>query len=468
MPQQISLRLIIFWLITQNLAYETALAFSNDSGQPIHIEADRGELDNRKQVAIYYGNVHLTQDNLRIDSDTLTIFYTPEKKIKKAIAEGQPAWYRQQSNDDSEDMRAKALKIEYHADNATIYLFQKAHVWQGTNEFTGDRIVYDTEHRIVRGQGSKAGSGRVHVTIRPDEVEPSPNNSNSTPKNSDSTPSLAAPPKNQVADNQQLKSGEDQGRTTDWLALYDSANIKSNQIILLQPRTQVTIINRKDEWLHITTLIKGELLEGWVEKKFIRLPESNTDSISSSPIPIESSKNQVVKNQKSESRQAQNRTTDWLNLYASTDIKSNKVARLQPQTQVTIIDRKDEWLYITALVEGELLEGWAEKKFIQLPETSMNSTHPSPIPIESSKNQIVKNQKIEIGQDRGRTADWLSLYASANIKSNKVALLQPHTQITIIDRKGAWIYLTALVEGELLEGWAEGRFIQLLESSQPK
>jgi lipopolysaccharide export system protein LptA len=284
MSRQISLKLITFWLITVNLSYGTALALSNDSEQPIHIEADRGELDNRKQVAVYRGNVHLTQGTLRIDSDTLTIFYTPEKKLKKIIAEGQPAWYRQHPDDNSEDMRAKALRMEYHANNATIYLFQKAHVWQGANEFTGDRIEYDTEHRIVRGEGSKAGVGRVHVTIRPDDNTPPPNNS--TPESSasalDSTlgspPPASSPirtPRDQVVDNQRLENGQAHGRTTTWLNLRTGPNTDHSKAALLPPRTQVAILGRHGEWLHIAALVKGESLEGWVQANFIRL--SNPD-----------------------------------------------------------------------------------------------------------------------------------------------------------------------------------------------
>jgi lipopolysaccharide export system protein LptA len=271
MHRQISLKLMAFWLITLSLSYGTALALSNDSEQPIHIEADRGELDNRKQVAVYRGNVHLTQGTLRIDSDILTIFYTPEKKLKKIIAEGQPAWYQQHSNDNSEDMRAKALRMEYHANNATIYLFQKAHVWQGTNEFTGDHIEYDTEHRIVRGQGSKAGAGRVHVTIRPDGNNPPPNNS--TPESPAPTSSSIEPPKDQTADNQRLENGRAHGRTTTWLNLRTGPSSDSSKAALLPPRTQVAILGQHGEWFHIAVLVKGELLEGWVQTNFIRLPD---------------------------------------------------------------------------------------------------------------------------------------------------------------------------------------------------
>jgi lipopolysaccharide export system protein LptA len=273
MSRHRSLKLTVFWLIIGSLNSEIALALSNDSEQPIHIEADRGELDDRKQVAIYRGNVHFTQGTLRIDSDILTIFYTPEKKLEKIIAEGQPAWYRQRPDNDSEDMRAKALRMEYHANNATIYLFQKAHVWQGVNEFTGDRIEYDTEQHIVRGEGSKAGAGRVHVTIHPDNNRSSADDS--TPENSAPASSLIEspdiePPEDDAIDNQKLDHERVHGRTTTWLNLRTAPNTDNSRAALLPPRTQVAILERQGEWLHIAALIKGESVEGWVHANFVR------------------------------------------------------------------------------------------------------------------------------------------------------------------------------------------------------
>lgn len=278
MSRRIGIKLSIFWLLIGVLHYGAALALSTDSEQPIHIEADRGELDNNKQVAIYRGNVHLIQGTLHIDSDVLTIFYTPDKKLKKVIATGQPVWYRQRPNSSDEDIRARALKMEYHADNSTIYLFQQAHVWQGVNEFTGDRIEYDTAHHIVRGQGSKTGVGRVHVTIHPNDKETPVNNpipenpaDNTTSENPVHTPSPIKSAGDPRINDQKPTYGGVHGRTTTWLNLRTGPGSDQSKVTLLPPRAQVAILGRQDEWLHIATLVKGESVEGWVHADFIRL-----------------------------------------------------------------------------------------------------------------------------------------------------------------------------------------------------
>ncbi|ADJ27267.1 lipopolysaccharide transport periplasmic protein LptA [Nitrosococcus watsonii] len=265
---RLSLKLTAAWFIIGSLSIETALALSSDSEQPIHIEADRGELDDREQVAVYSGNVHLTQGTLRIDSDTLTIYYTLDKKLEKAVAEGQPAWYRQRPDNSKEDIRAKALRMEYHADTTTIHLLQKAHIWQGTNEFTGDRIVYNTERDIVRGEGSETGVGRIHVTIHP--ADDGPPTSESTPENTTPTPLS----ENEKNDRQPFTDG----RTTTWLKLRTGPGTEYPKVALLPPRTQVAILGRQDKWLHIAILIKGESVEGWSHIDFIRLPVEREDN----------------------------------------------------------------------------------------------------------------------------------------------------------------------------------------------
>lgn len=273
MGRRISLQLAVLWLMIGGLNYQAALALSTDSEQPIHIEADQAELDNRKQVAIYHGNVHLTQGTLRIDADTLTIYYTPEKELEKAIAEGQPAWYRQRPDNSNEDVRARALRMEYHADTNTVYLFQKAHVWQGANEFTGDRIEYDIKHDIVRGEGSEAGTGRVHVIIRPGVNDARPDQA--APENAAS--SLGAPPAEQTAGNEGDYQAQAHGRTTTWLNLRTGPGTDYNKAGLIPPRIQVAILERQGDWLRITLLMKGERMEGWAHANYIRLQDMQKD-----------------------------------------------------------------------------------------------------------------------------------------------------------------------------------------------
>lgn len=150
-----------------------AFALTADKNQPVNVEADSVQIDDKKGVSIYKGNVVITQGSLRLDADTVTI-YNPNKGLDKIVAEGGPAHFKQRPDNKDEDTRAQAARIEYHAADEKILLLNNAHIWQDKNEFSGDKIEYDTKQNLVSASKSATGSGRVQVTIQPKTTEPAP------------------------------------------------------------------------------------------------------------------------------------------------------------------------------------------------------------------------------------------------------------------------------------------------------
>src|SRR5690554_7907613 len=62
-----------------------ASALPSDSEQPIHIQADTAELDDKKGTAIYRGDVVITQGTLKITGHTVTLV---QGKDRKSVVEG--------------------------------------------------------------------------------------------------------------------------------------------------------------------------------------------------------------------------------------------------------------------------------------------------------------------------------------------------------------------------------------------
>ncbi len=170
------------WLALLALCVSSApaLALSTDSDQPIHIEADRAEADDEKQVSIYRGDVVIVQGTLRITGDVVTIHYDDERQMSKMVAVGAPARFRQLPDGETEYQQARARRMEYYADDDLIILLGDAESWQGGDRIQAQRIVYDTRHGRVNadsqlppsmqaGTDEQAGAGksRVQVTIVP-------------------------------------------------------------------------------------------------------------------------------------------------------------------------------------------------------------------------------------------------------------------------------------------------------------
>jgi len=176
MKAAFSALLLLMWL--------PAIAQTVDDAtqQPITIMADRAEVDERRGISTYTGNVVLTQGEARMEADRLFV-QTKNGDLQSITAEGDPVRYRAARNGD-QPLQGQSLRMRFDADTGVLLLLDKAEFWQGPNRFSGERIQYDRkEARVSAGQGENGGE-RVQVTIQPkakakDETAPQP--SSATP-----------------------------------------------------------------------------------------------------------------------------------------------------------------------------------------------------------------------------------------------------------------------------------------------
>jgi lipopolysaccharide export system protein LptA len=146
-------------------------AGSQDTRQPITIEADRAELDERRGISTYTGNVQLTQGGIQMHAHTLTV-YTLEGQLQRIVAEGDPVRYRQQRVDEP-DVHGNSQRINYDAATRRLLLLDRAELLQGNNRFSGERIQYDPDAEQVIASGAEKTGQRVTVTLQP-KPKPAP------------------------------------------------------------------------------------------------------------------------------------------------------------------------------------------------------------------------------------------------------------------------------------------------------
>ena len=142
-----------------------AIASSEDTQQPITIEADRAVLDEKKQTSTYTGNVILKQGDIEVRADTITV-YSREGRLQRVIAEGDPVHYKQQQQKD-DDIRGVSQRMEYEAESNRVLLLGGAELWQGGNRFSGERIQYDPEQEKVIATGGLNSTKRVQIILQP-------------------------------------------------------------------------------------------------------------------------------------------------------------------------------------------------------------------------------------------------------------------------------------------------------------
>ncbi len=150
----------------------SAWALPTDRDQPIHIQADDAQLDDKQGVATYKGNVIITQGTLKITGNTVTITRAPNGDVDVFTAVGNLAYYEQKPAVDKEIVQAYAVTIQYHAAQDRIVLIDKAKVINEGNTTEGEKIVYDTVKQVANagratGASVTAPRPRIDMVIQP-------------------------------------------------------------------------------------------------------------------------------------------------------------------------------------------------------------------------------------------------------------------------------------------------------------
>lgn len=167
-----------------------ALALPDDRNQPIYIQSDRAERDERTGTTTYTGDVVIDQGSLHIAADRVTIAMQGEQ-VSRIDATGKPAKMQQKTSPDREPVFARAINIEYDLLRDVLTLIEQATVVQEGSTVTGERIEYFVkEQRVMASAGAApSGDSRVQMVIQPKHVPPA-----------EGGPAQAQPPAKEPAD----------------------------------------------------------------------------------------------------------------------------------------------------------------------------------------------------------------------------------------------------------------------------
>lgn len=175
-----SARAVVLALAVALCAAVPAHAEKADREKPIHLEADRVTVDEAKQLAVFEGNVVLTQGTLTIRGDRMQV-RQDDAGFRHGITWGELAYFRQKREGFDEYIEGWAERIEYDGRADKVQMFNRASMKRGQDEVHGSYISYDavSEFFQVIGGGSKAASagnpqGRVRAILQPKPKEKPP------------------------------------------------------------------------------------------------------------------------------------------------------------------------------------------------------------------------------------------------------------------------------------------------------
>ena len=157
------------------LSFGGAAAAQGASDAPIHIEANKMTSTEKTNSVVFTGDVDAKQGDVRIRSDEMTVFYTPEaadqkgekkkttQQVEKLICVGNVELTRGQ-------WLGTAKKMVYLSKERQVILTDNAKAWQGQNMVSGDKIIYYLDEGRSEVISSKAGTAAGEGEKKPTRV----------------------------------------------------------------------------------------------------------------------------------------------------------------------------------------------------------------------------------------------------------------------------------------------------------
>ncbi|MHB8454299.1 MAG: lipopolysaccharide transport periplasmic protein LptA [Acidiferrobacterales bacterium] len=149
-----------------------APGFSVDRREPIHIRADRIELNQKKGMAYYRGNVVFVQGGLRITAATARA-QMHDNAIRAIFAEGSPITFSQKTATSAGDIHGSASRMEYYAKKQLLNLFGNVRFRQGNDSMRSAALHYDIATGVVTAEAGSS-QDQVHVVIQPAQSPDTP------------------------------------------------------------------------------------------------------------------------------------------------------------------------------------------------------------------------------------------------------------------------------------------------------
>ncbi|MGB2172634.1 MAG: lipopolysaccharide transport periplasmic protein LptA [Porticoccaceae bacterium] len=154
-------------------------ALPSDSYEPIYIESDSAERNEKTGLTQYVGNVNISQGSMLIDADQVTIYYEGSA-VSRILCKGNLASY-QQADQSGDRVIARAETIEYIPSKKLINLKTNASLSNSDSgtQIKGDTINYDLNNETWKAKGdNQSTQKRIQLVI------PAPQK-NSTTESSD-------------------------------------------------------------------------------------------------------------------------------------------------------------------------------------------------------------------------------------------------------------------------------------------
>ena len=154
-------------LVTSLLCFiHLALGLEEDVKKPVHINANSVEFNKAKGLAVYEGNVSISQGSLEIKAHRIQID-APNNKLTKITATGSPVSFKQKM-DDGKLAQGTANQFIYLVESKRIIMNGNAKISQNNDNFSSNHIEFSIRNgELKAGNKNDHGKSRVKAIFYP-------------------------------------------------------------------------------------------------------------------------------------------------------------------------------------------------------------------------------------------------------------------------------------------------------------
>jgi lipopolysaccharide export system protein LptA len=184
----------IFWIFMLLPSIAFAANKSFNSKEPIEITSDSLEVQQTENKATFIGNVVAIQQDVRLKSDKMTVYYAPsDDKSAPAKTDDKKSGTSQQKQNikkievdgnvflSTPEETASGERGDYDVEGNEIHLYDNVVLTRGANTLKGNQLTYNfaTGYSVVTGgavaeKGASAGKQRVRALFVPDQKPKAP------------------------------------------------------------------------------------------------------------------------------------------------------------------------------------------------------------------------------------------------------------------------------------------------------
>ena len=158
------LRFLLLLLAALPVVPLCALALDSERQLPVHLRADRIDVDQKKGLSLYRGNVVFSQGTLRLTAARAEV-QNRASVIETITAEGKPVTFRHRPEGQADFIEGEANRVVYHALAQRADLFGAVQVQRGRDLYRSAVLHYDIANQSMIGES--ANGQRVYTALEP-------------------------------------------------------------------------------------------------------------------------------------------------------------------------------------------------------------------------------------------------------------------------------------------------------------